>query len=364
MPNSEWSKQEGSESGGRGAGEPERPRKSLPARLGHSALMVGFLGLAVHILLPQITALHNSLDVVRRLRGWALLLAVLAQSLSYLGSGYLLHSIARLVGSRLPVRRGTLINIGAQSVGILGSGNLGYGAAIYRWMRQEGVRPEGAMLAGWLPFALITSMQTLFALFGVVLLILTHRLSRAMAGAFFLVIAILVFVLGGMFLSARDRTRFTARSMRIGHLTSRVLRRPYHRAHARRRALRMFVAIHRLRLGGWRGPVLGALLYVGFDLLTLAALFVATGFPVRPATVLAGYGLPLVLGKLTVLPGGVGIVEGAMAALYEGMAVPAGVTVVAILAYRLISFWLPMLTGFPLIVYFQRASARGERPAS
>jgi uncharacterized protein (TIRG00374 family) len=230
-------------------------------------------------------------------------------------------------------------------------------------MRQEGVRPEGAMLAGWLPFVLITSTQTLFALFGVVLLILTHRLSRAMAGAFFLVIAILVAVLGGMFLSARDRTRFTERSIRVGRFTSRLFRRPFNRAHARRRALRMFVAIHRLRLGGWRGPVLGALLYVGFDLLTLSCLFVATGFPVRPATVLAGYGLPLVLGKLTVLPGGVGIVEGAMAALYEGMAVPAGVTVVAILAYRLISFWLPMLTGFPLIVYFQRASARGEHHA-
>jgi uncharacterized membrane protein YbhN (UPF0104 family) len=339
------------------AGPPERPakrRRSLTARLGHSALLLAFLGLAVHILLPQIAALHDSLDVVRGLRGWALLMAVAAQGLSYLGSGYLLHSIAKVVGSRLPVRRGTLINIGAQSVGILGSGNLGYGAAIFRWMRQEGVRPEGAMLAGWLPFALITSMQTLFALFGVVLLIITHRLSRAMAVAFFLVLAILVGVLGGMFLSARDRTRFTERFMSLGSRWSRLARRSYDRAHGRRRALRMFVAIHRLRLGGWRGPVLGALLYVGFDLLTLASLFIATGYPVRPAIVLAGYGLPLVLGKLTVLPGGVGIVEGAMAALYEGMAVPAGVTVVAILAYRLISFWLPMITGFPLILYFQR----------
>jgi uncharacterized protein (TIRG00374 family) len=331
-----------------------RRRRSLKARIGHSALLVAFLGLAVHILLPQITALQNSLDVVRGLKPWALLMAIAAQCLSYLGSGYLLHSIAKVVGSRLPVRRGTLINVGAQSVGILGSGNLGYGAAIFRWMRQEGVRPEGAMLAGWLPFALITSMQTLFALFGVVLLIVTHRLSRAMAVAFFMVMAILVTVIGGMFLSARDRTRFTERFISIGSRWSRLLRRPYDRPHARRRALRMFVAIHRLRLGGWRGPVLGALLYVGFDLLTLGSLFIATGYPVRPATVLAGYGLPLVLGKLTVLPGGVGIVEGAMAALYEGMAVPAGVAVVAILAYRLISFWLPMLTGFPLIIYFQR----------
>jgi uncharacterized membrane protein YbhN (UPF0104 family) len=338
-----------------------KQRPSLPVRLGRSALLLAFLGLAIHIILPQITALHNSLDVVRRLRGWALALAVIAQVLSYVAGGFLLHSIARLVGSRLPTRRAALINMGAQSVGILGSGNLGYGAAIFRWLRQEGVRPEGAMLAGWLPFALITSMQTIFALFGVVVLILTDRLSPAMAGAFFFVFAILVAVLGGMFLSARNRSRFTARSVGIRKGLAHLLRQPFDRVHARQRASRMFVAIHRLRLGGWRGPALGALLYVGFDLLTLGFLFVATGYPIRPATVLAGYGLPLVLGKLTVLPGGVGIVEGAMAALYEGMAVPGGVAVVAILAYRLISFWLPMLAGFPLMVYFQRGGGKRRR---
>jgi len=95
---------------------------------------------------------------------------------------------------------------------------------------------------------------------------------------------------------------------------------------------------------------------IGFDILTLFFLFYAAGHPVSVGILLSGYGLPLILGKMTFLPGGVGIVEGTMATLYNGLSVPSGVTVVVIIAYRAISFWLPTLIGFPLIPWFQRHS--------
>lgn len=332
-------------------------RRSVGSRLVRSTLTLLFLGLAVHILLPQIATLQRSLDVVRALRPWAVALAVLAQLTSYLGSGYLLHAIAALVESPLPVARGALINVAAQSVGVLGSGNVGYGAAIYRWMKQFHVRPEGALLAGWMPFALITSVQAVFALFGVAILFSLHRLSRATALAFLLAVTVLAGLIGGVFWSARDKTLFTERTLRLSRHWARVRRADFDRASSRAGVTRLYVALHRLRLGGWRGPALGAFLYVLFDLLTLAALFHATGYRVQPATVLAGYGLPLVLGKLTVLPGGIGVVEGAMAALYEGLRVPRGTAVVVILAYRVVSFWLPLVLGLPLAAYFRRARA-------
>jgi uncharacterized membrane protein YbhN (UPF0104 family) len=319
--------------------------------------MLLFLGLAVHILLPQIATLRSSLGVVRALRPWAVALGAAMQLLSYLGSGFMLHSVASLVQSRLPVGRGALINVAAQSVGVLGSGNVGYGAAIYRWMRKFHVRPEGALLAGWLPFALITSVQAVFALFGVGILFALHRLSRATALAFILAVTVLAGLIGGVFWSARDRTLFTERLLRLSRHWARVRRADFDRSASRAGVTRLYIALHRLRLGGWRGPALGALLYVVFDLLTLVALFRATGFRVPLPAVLAGYGLPLVLGKLTVLPGGIGIVEGAMAALYEGLAVPRATAVVVILTYRLISFWLPLLVGLPLAVYFRQVPA-------
>jgi uncharacterized protein (TIRG00374 family) len=73
-----------------------------------------------------------------------------------------------------------------------------------------------------------------------------------------------------------------------------------------------------------------------------------------------GCGLPDLLAKLTILPGGVGVVEGAMAALYCSLGVPEAVNVVVILAYRVLSFWLPRLLGFPLVRYFQHVGNVGQ----
>lgn len=56
----------------------------------------------------------------------------------------------------------------------------------------------------------------------------------------------------------------------------------------------------------------------------------------------------------------VGGVEAGMAALYHGLGVPEAVTVVVVLAYRMMSFWLPTLVGFPLIPYLQHVGSRRE----
>ena len=51
--------------------------------------MLLLLGLGVHFLLPRITELEQSLQVLKSMLWWAVILAFLAQFLSYLGSGYL-----------------------------------------------------------------------------------------------------------------------------------------------------------------------------------------------------------------------------------------------------------------------------------
>jgi uncharacterized protein (TIRG00374 family) len=121
---------------------------------------------------------------------------------------------------------------------------------------------------------------------------------------------------------------------------------------------RLFDTWDTLRSGDWRQPVAWAVLTVALDILTLYFVFVAAGHAVSPGILLAGYGLPLLLGRVSFLPGGVGIVEGMMALLYNGLGVPNPITVVVILAYRAISFWLPALLGFLLVPYLQHTDQR------
>ena len=62
------------------------------------------------------------------------------------------------------------------------------------------------------------------------------------------------------------------------------------------------------------------------------------------AVLIVGYFLGT-LGSLLPLPGGVGGVEGGMIAAFVAFGTPAGTAVIAVLAYRAISFWLPTLPG-------------------
>ncbi|MPN44816.1 hypothetical protein SDC9_192383 [bioreactor metagenome] len=91
-------------------------------------------------------------------------------------------------------------------------------------------------------------------------------------------------------------------------------------------------------------------------MLTLYFFFIAAGHPVRLSILLVGYGFPILLGKTAFLiPGGVGIVESTMAALYTGFGIPGPIVVVVILSYRMFSFWIPTIIGFPIAYYLKKA---------
>jgi uncharacterized membrane protein YbhN (UPF0104 family) len=328
----------------------------LTIRVGHYLLPLLLLGLAVHLILPQIATLEQSLQVIKGMVLWAIALAVVAQVLSYVGSGFLLQAIVVVVGQRLSVVRGILITMAASSIGLVAGGMVGNAAATYRWVRRSGVSAEGAMLAGWLPSLFNNGALIVTGIFGLLHLLVVHELSTLQAIGFGLTLLVLSLIVGVVLWGVHHHLQLTALAVRVASRWAGLRRQPYHPATTEAAVGRLFSAWDVLRAGGWRGPALGAALNIVFDMLTLYSLFIAAGHAVSPGVLLAGYGLPLLLGKVTFLPGGVGIVEGTMAALYGGLGVPDGVTVVVILTYRVLSFWLPVLLGFPLIPYLQRVS--------
>jgi uncharacterized protein (TIRG00374 family) len=328
----------------------------LSVRLVRYLAPLVLLGLAVHILLPQIATMEHSLQVIRGMKLWAVGLAVLAQMLSYLGSGYLLRTLVAVAGQQLSVLRGTVIFTAAASVGLAGGGPVGNVATTYRWMRGSGVNAEGATLAGWLPTLFTDATLVIVGIFGLVHLLIAHQLSALQAVGFGFTLLVLLLVASVATWGVRHRPQLTALAVRFAGRWAALRRRSYDPATTEAAVARWFSAWDALQAGGWHGPVLGATLNTVFDMLTLYSLFIAAGHPVSLGILLSGYGLPLLLGKVSFLPGGVGIVEGTMAALYDGLGVPNGVTVVVILIYRFLSFWLPLLVGFPLILYLQRAA--------
>lgn len=79
------------------------------------------------------------------------------------------------------------------------------------------------------------------------------------------------------------------------------------------------------------------------------------------AVLVMGYFLGT-LGSLLPLPGGIGGVEGGMIGAFVAFGVPASSAVVAVLAYRAISLWLPTLPGIAGYLAL-RSTVRGWRAA-
>ena len=94
----------------------------------------------------------------------------------------------------------------------------------------------------------------------------------------------------------------------------------------------------------------GAFLFWGFQILVLWAAFHAFGDS-PPAAVLVQAFFVGMLGNLLPMPGGVGGVEGGMIASFVAFGVDGGLAVVAVLAYRAFTFWLPLVPG--VIAYLQ-----------
>jgi glycosyltransferase 2 family protein len=315
--------------------------------------MVVILGLLVWFLLPRLDTIEESFKTLHTLRPWAIALAIIMEALSYTAMGALLQSVVGLTGhDRIGLRRSIAIEIGAGAVSLVAAGALGFGAAIYKWTRNGGVSQETSMLASWLPSMFDSVTLALFALAGASELLFFHRLSRPTMIALGIVVSGLALAVAAIILLIEKSDWL----LRFSHRMTRVL--------MRIRLLRDDALLHEaaeraantwknMRKGGWVRPMICSLLVLTFDLLCLRYAFLAAGVSPHLSMLLAGYGVPILLGRASFLPGGIAVIEVAMAALFGGLGVPASVAVVAVLTYRLISFWLPALAGIPMAITLQ-----------
>jgi len=117
----------------------------------------------------------------------------------------------------------------------------------------------------------------------------------------------------------------------------------------------------RLLRRGQPAVVLGSLGYWAFDNMVLWACFHAFGVSPALTVILMGY-LIGQLGGLLPLPGGLGGVEGGLVGTLVVYGVSLTDAIAAVLAYRVIQFWIPLLIAVPAFVGLQRGLNRPERP--
>jgi len=320
------------------------------------------LAIAVHAILPQLATLESTAAELRQMRWWAVGLAAIAQAVSLGAYGYTVQSVARLTRDRIGGFTAVRVALAATSVGLVSGGPLGFGAATHRWLRDRGVSADGAALCASVPGLLNIAVLVAFTMIGLTYLVAHHILGhsqRVTLAALGVVVAGLV-LLTTWLLSSPERT--TRLVMAVRHGLRRVRRNKVTDAPGVDLRGRIGFIHESLRNGAWHRPILGATSKLAFDAVTLFLLFVGTGHVIHPLPLLAGYALPQLVGTISFVPGGLGIVEGGMTGLYIAIHVPTATAVLVVLAYRGLSFWAPLLLGIPLAVGLERSRrARASR---
>lgn len=211
-------------------------------------------GLAVYFFLPRFAEMGHVFLVISNLRIPFVALAIGAQLLSYLGSGYLLRTVVGLAAKPISTFDGALITAGANTVGTLGGGVLGTAGMTYHWLRRLGVNVGGAGLGGWLPIVLNDTALAVVSLARLIVIIHLKKSPGVLIAGFTLVFLILGSILTVLILCLLYREKLAPIAAALAGFVAKVRHRPP--AHAKIEAAvgELLDGWDALLRGSWHGP--------------------------------------------------------------------------------------------------------------
>jgi glycosyltransferase 2 family protein len=322
-------------------------------RLVRGALLVGSIGLALHLLLPQIPGIERSLRLVAGTSHPLVAAAFLAELASELCYAELLRRSLGATNARRPRRwlmlRLTVTGYGAAHV--LPGGGAAAAAVTYRALKRKGFNSERVGLALAAVSVLVYGALGVLFSGSLIYMLLGGDLGPAetAASAFFLALT------WGLALGAYAAYRRPTLARNVAEREARLVERLLGSEGLRRLATTWAVglvsqlgeelrAAHR-HLSGRSAemPRLAvlALGYWAFDALCLILMFAALGVAANPFVLLMAYGVATALAAIPLTPGGIGVFETTMLATLALLGVGPEATI-PILGYRLFNFWLPI----------------------
>ncbi len=353
------SRSEGSAAPGQPPTQPgflRRHRRAALTALG-AVLVTGF----VYYVVPQIAGLGPTLQRLRRGDAWWLALGVLLEVISIFGEIALFRGVFSRPGRPMGWRLSYQITLaGGAATKILATAGAG-GIALTIWALRACGLAAADVATGMVCYEILTYGVYMAALaiggFGLWFGVFSGSapvgltLVPALFGS-----AVITIVVSMLFFD-EPAERFLLRQAEAAHgRLERWLRRVAALPRSLQSGLRAAIAMIRRR----DPSLLGALAGWGFDIGALWASFQAFGHAPPAAVLVMGYYVGTLANTLP-LPGGIGGVEGGMIGSFLAFGVNGSLAVIAVLAYRTISYWLPTIPGAIAYVRLRRQiSAHGN----
>jgi uncharacterized membrane protein YbhN (UPF0104 family) len=312
---------------------------------------IGLTGLAVYVVLPSLTRVFAAWPQLSHLSpGW-LIGSFLAESASF-ACTFGVQRLALRTKKWFAVVTAGLV--GNAVTNVLPGGDAAGATVQFRMLATSGIDTDNAV--GGMTAASLLGIGGLLALplFTLPAILGGAPMSPGLAHTALLGLAgFALFVAGGVVVMVTDRPLVLLG--RIGQRLWNGL--PGHRTKITgldRRLLRQRDDIRSTLGRDWLPTVILTAGRLGFDYGCLLCALRATGSRPRPSLVLLAYAAAGIIALVPITPGGLGIVEASLSGLLILAGVPGGKAFVATLAYRLASYWLPLLAGLVAYVLFRR----------
>jgi uncharacterized protein (TIRG00374 family) len=276
------------------------------------------------------------------------------------------QGIARAAGSDVPFWEMLKITFVANTVNyVVSTGGLsGFAVRLYFFIRLS--IPSGtAVIISLVQTFITNTILLLFVVAGFAYLLMSHDLHGYALGTiavllFFFILAACVSVLLLFHRTLRRRTLFV-----LAEAAHWFLHRffPRHKP-ARVRIWRFQRNLNRgiefllARKRHMVGPTLWIIVDWIITMLILYSAFIAVRYPIPMSFVVVGFAVGIILSLVSFVPGGLGVMEGSMAAIFASLSVPFETAVVAVLIFRVAYYVLPLIVS---VFFFRTMLLQGAR---
>jgi uncharacterized protein (TIRG00374 family) len=328
-----------------------QPSAAAWRRFARPGLLVLVTGVSLYVLLPSLMAVFSSWRSLAHLTWYWTVLALLSEAASFVCL-WQLDRIALREKSWFAV---ACAQLSGNAVGRIVPGGAATSSAFSIGMLRRAGLEVGQAAAG---FAASTSLQVGTALALPVLalpaIVGGAPVDRSLVTSAYLgAVVVLLLIGGGVLAFAFDRPLELA-GRAVQWLLNTTIRRHHKIADLPQKLLvqRDFI---RSTIGEhWQRAVLGAAGTTMFDYLALLCALRAVGAEPRPSLIIVAYASAKLLALIPLTPGGLGFVDAGLVGTLTLAGVAPQDALVATLAYRLVSFWLPIPAGGVAYAAFRR----------
>lgn len=322
---------------------------------------IAVTGITLYLLAPSLVAVYASLDDVMHLRPQWLVVILLCEALSFV-------CVWELLRLALETKRWFVVatsQLASNAFSLVVPGGAAAGAALQmRMLTVAGVDTTRA--ASSLSVVALITTASLFAtpIFALPALFGTTGVTDELLYAVWLGLVGAVLLSGALVIAAVFDRPIHVLGTGFQRARNRLLknRPPLHGLPERLLVERDLVKV---RFGSHKARAVAATAgKVGFDYLALLAALAAVGADPQPTLVLLAFALSQIVKMIPITPGGLGFVEAGLTGALALAGVGAAQALVATAAYRLVSFFLPIVAGAVAYVSFRVERVRAARAAA